>query len=166
MFQFVTFLFQGLLVWQPLPILVFGATSVLAGLIAMLIPETLNYKLPDTIPEGESFGKDHRVFTCMWVYMLGCDVGRSGQGHRINCRHVVKSSGCLHLDVGATLWQGRIVCYEKRLWNLSTNNRREQIFIISLDNIDWHLRVIYDVCPFQLYHMVFGHMINIKIISC
>ncbi|KAI8504682.1 hypothetical protein Bbelb_178000 [Branchiostoma belcheri] len=47
--------------WGPLPYLIFGALSVVAGLAAMLLPETLGVPLPDTLEEGENFGKDKKV---------------------------------------------------------------------------------------------------------
>ncbi|XP_068085491.1 organic cation transporter protein isoform X2 [Anabrus simplex] len=43
--------------WVPLPLLLFGALALTGGLSALLLPETLNKKLPDTIREGEKFGK-------------------------------------------------------------------------------------------------------------
>ncbi|XP_006822653.1 organic cation transporter protein-like [Saccoglossus kowalevskii] len=42
--------------WEPLPIIIFGATSILAGLVTLLLPETRNQKLPETLEEGELFG--------------------------------------------------------------------------------------------------------------
>ncbi|XP_077977753.1 organic cation transporter protein-like [Glandiceps talaboti] len=44
-------------IWEPLPILIFGTTSILAGILAVLLPETRNQKLPETMEEGERFGK-------------------------------------------------------------------------------------------------------------
>ena len=35
------------------PILVFGVTAFIAGILALLLPETMNRKLPDTIDESE-----------------------------------------------------------------------------------------------------------------
>ncbi|XP_070567620.1 organic cation transporter protein-like [Ptychodera flava] len=43
--------------WEPLPLVVFGSTAVIAGLLTLLLPETLNKKLPETLEEGEAFGK-------------------------------------------------------------------------------------------------------------
>nr|CAD7456248.1 unnamed protein product [Timema tahoe] len=43
--------------WQPLPLLIFGVLALTAGLFSLLLPETLDKKLPDTIEEGENFGK-------------------------------------------------------------------------------------------------------------
>ncbi|OWF34554.1 solute carrier family 22 member 15-like [Mizuhopecten yessoensis] len=39
-----------------LPLIIFGSASIAAGLIALLLPETLNKDLPDTIEEAELFG--------------------------------------------------------------------------------------------------------------
>lgn len=41
---------------SSLPLLIFGSTSFVAGLLALLLPETLNVKLPDTIKEAERIG--------------------------------------------------------------------------------------------------------------
>ncbi|XP_070567474.1 organic cation transporter protein-like [Ptychodera flava] len=43
--------------WEPLPIIIFGSTSIVAGVLALLLPETRNKKLPETIEESEEFGK-------------------------------------------------------------------------------------------------------------
>ncbi|XP_069690613.1 organic cation transporter protein-like [Periplaneta americana] len=47
-------------VMESLPLLLFGAMSVLSGLLALYFPETLNVKLPDTIEEAKSIGKKKR----------------------------------------------------------------------------------------------------------
>ncbi|WAR08498.1 OCTL-like protein [Mya arenaria] len=39
------------------PLLIFGALSIIAGLLNFLLPETNKQKLPDTIEEGEVFGR-------------------------------------------------------------------------------------------------------------
>ncbi|XP_078001462.1 organic cation transporter protein-like [Glandiceps talaboti] len=42
--------------WTPLPFVVMGGVSVIAGLTVLYLPETRNRKLPETIEEGETFG--------------------------------------------------------------------------------------------------------------
>ncbi|XP_070534527.1 organic cation transporter protein-like isoform X2 [Ptychodera flava] len=42
-------------IWHPLPFFVIGLTSCLAGALGLLLPETLNRDLPDTLEEGETF---------------------------------------------------------------------------------------------------------------
>ncbi|KAI8504686.1 hypothetical protein Bbelb_178040 [Branchiostoma belcheri] len=43
--------------WGPLPYLIFGVLSITAGAVALLLPETLGVPLPDTLEEGENFGR-------------------------------------------------------------------------------------------------------------
>ncbi|XP_072018665.1 organic cation transporter protein-like [Amphiura filiformis] len=43
--------------WLPLPSIIIGCFAVLAGLLALLLPETRGKNLPETIEEGEMFGK-------------------------------------------------------------------------------------------------------------
>ncbi|XP_034238416.1 organic cation transporter protein [Thrips palmi] len=43
--------------WRPLPLLIFGSLALISGCLALLLPETLNKKLPETIADGEQFGK-------------------------------------------------------------------------------------------------------------
>ncbi|XP_011498037.1 PREDICTED: organic cation transporter protein [Ceratosolen solmsi marchali] len=44
------------LYWEPLPFVIFGFCSLLGGILSLLLPETLNKKLPETIQDGEAFG--------------------------------------------------------------------------------------------------------------
>lgn len=43
--------------WSPLPVVMFGSGSLIAGLSAFLLPETLGQKLLESIEDGEQFGK-------------------------------------------------------------------------------------------------------------
>lgn len=40
-----------------LPLFVFGSVAFVAGIFAVLLPETMGTKLPDTIAEAENIGK-------------------------------------------------------------------------------------------------------------
>jgi hypothetical protein len=42
--------------WRPLPLLIYGVLALCGGVLSLLLPETLNKKLPDTIEDGELFG--------------------------------------------------------------------------------------------------------------
>ncbi|XP_041356318.1 organic cation transporter protein-like [Gigantopelta aegis] len=42
---------------RALPLLVFGSVTLAAGLLALVLPETLNKDLPETIEEAEHFGR-------------------------------------------------------------------------------------------------------------
>ncbi|XP_026830910.1 organic cation transporter protein isoform X2 [Ooceraea biroi] len=44
-------------IWMPLPLVIFGFCALLGGLMSLLLPETLNKKLPESIQDGELFGK-------------------------------------------------------------------------------------------------------------
>jgi OCT family organic cation transporter-like MFS transporter 4/5 len=37
-------------------LLIYGVLALVGGVLSLLLPETLNKKLPDTIAEGEMFG--------------------------------------------------------------------------------------------------------------
>ncbi|GAV03917.1 hypothetical protein RvY_14281 [Ramazzottius varieornatus] len=43
-----------------LPLLIFGLLSIVGGVVSMILPETVNQPLPETLEEGEEFGKTHR----------------------------------------------------------------------------------------------------------
>ncbi|XP_053970252.1 organic cation transporter protein [Hylaeus volcanicus] len=44
-------------IWMPLPFVIFGSCVLLGGMMSLLLPETLNKKLPESIQDGELFGK-------------------------------------------------------------------------------------------------------------
>lgn len=48
-----------------LPLIIMGSISVIGGLTSLRLPETLHYRLPQTIEEGEEFGKDFSMTDCL-----------------------------------------------------------------------------------------------------
>ncbi|XP_071801497.1 organic cation transporter protein-like [Asterias amurensis] len=44
-------------VFEALPLILFGSSAVVAGMLALFLPETMGQKLPQTLKEGEDFGK-------------------------------------------------------------------------------------------------------------
>eukprot|EP00057_Strongylocentrotus_purpuratus_P011141 XP_011665615.1 PREDICTED: organic cation transporter protein [Strongylocentrotus purpuratus] len=45
-------------IWSPLPLVIYGSVTVIAGLLTLFLPETLGQKLPETIEEGENYGME------------------------------------------------------------------------------------------------------------
>ncbi|XP_014677145.1 PREDICTED: organic cation transporter protein-like [Priapulus caudatus] len=45
-----------------LPLVIFGIPAVIAGVLALLLPETSDKVLPETLTDGEKFGRDHRFW--------------------------------------------------------------------------------------------------------
>eukprot|EP00057_Strongylocentrotus_purpuratus_P023296 XP_011677770.1 PREDICTED: organic cation transporter protein-like [Strongylocentrotus purpuratus] len=43
--------------WAPMPLVIYGSVAVLAGILALFLPETRGLTLPETRAEGENFGK-------------------------------------------------------------------------------------------------------------
>ena len=50
--------------WRPGPLIVYGLLAFSAGMLSLLLPETLNKKLPETIEDGENFGKSEKRCFC------------------------------------------------------------------------------------------------------
>lgn len=44
-------------IWHPLPLVIFGIITLVGGMLSLMLPETLNRKLPETMEEGEKFGQ-------------------------------------------------------------------------------------------------------------
>lgn len=59
---FITYLGSEMLV---LPLVVMGVISVIGGISGLRLPETLHHRLPQTIEEGEEFGKDWTIKDCL-----------------------------------------------------------------------------------------------------
>ncbi|TMW39736.1 hypothetical protein DOY81_015185, partial [Sarcophaga bullata] len=59
---FVTYLGKENL---KLPLVIMGFVSMLGGITGLRLPETLHQRLPQTIEEGEEFGKEWTVNACL-----------------------------------------------------------------------------------------------------
>lgn len=58
---------------QALPLVVFGASSVIAGLLSLILPETLGANLPETIEDGKAFPNhekygEKKIAVDLWFY--------------------------------------------------------------------------------------------------
>lgn len=47
-----------------LPLVLMGFMSVIGGITGLRLPETLHYRLPQTVEEGEEFGKGWTMEDC------------------------------------------------------------------------------------------------------
>eukprot|EP00058_Branchiostoma_floridae_P007179 XP_002592667.1 hypothetical protein BRAFLDRAFT_118384 [Branchiostoma floridae] len=56
--------------WAPMPYVIFGGVSIAAGLLALLLPETVGKKLPSTIEEGENLRKKDAIVDEDYSYSL------------------------------------------------------------------------------------------------
>ncbi|XP_056635581.1 carcinine transporter [Diorhabda sublineata] len=51
--------------WLILPLIIMGLISIIGGVLGLRLPETLHHKLPQSIEEGEEFGKDFSLEDCL-----------------------------------------------------------------------------------------------------
>ncbi len=52
--------------WGPLPMVLMGGTSLLAGALAVAFPETTGRAMPDTMEQAERIGEEDREG--IWEY--------------------------------------------------------------------------------------------------
>ncbi|XP_063833802.1 beta-alanine transporter-like [Ostrinia nubilalis] len=50
---------------RSLPLIVMGVLSIMAGVTSLFLPETLNQPLPQTLGDGEMFGRDFKLLSCV-----------------------------------------------------------------------------------------------------
>lgn len=46
---------------ESLPLILFGLTALVGGILALILPETLGCRLPDTVEEAERIGSKEQV---------------------------------------------------------------------------------------------------------
>lgn len=52
---------------QTLPLIILGILGIIGGALCLFLPETLGEELPQTLNDGENFGKDQQFweFPCI-----------------------------------------------------------------------------------------------------
>ena len=69
----ILFYFKGELIGgnfgKALPLAIFGISSVMAGLLCLFLPETLNQKLPDTVEEAIHFKGYVNIIFCVFLLL-------------------------------------------------------------------------------------------------
>ena len=53
--------------WFPAPMVVMGIVAVIAGALALKLPETVGNKLPETMDEAINIGKDSKRGICKCI---------------------------------------------------------------------------------------------------
>jgi hypothetical protein len=51
---------------------VIGVLAFSGGMMSLLLPETLNKKLPETIEDGEQFGRYSKTKICSFIILTTC----------------------------------------------------------------------------------------------
>jgi len=64
--------------WTPLPLIIYGVLAFTAGLLALLLPETLGRELPETIQDGADIGSGNDAKQSLAEKKIGNDAIGSG----------------------------------------------------------------------------------------
>lgn len=49
---------------KTLPLVIFGVLGLIAGIMALWLPETLYSPMPQTVEESEAWEEDYRIYCC------------------------------------------------------------------------------------------------------
>lgn len=49
---------------KTLPLVIFGVLGLIAGIMALWLPETLYSPMPQTVEEAEAWEEDYRIYCC------------------------------------------------------------------------------------------------------
>lgn len=88
---------------QSLPLIILGITGIFGGILSLFLPETMGKQLPQTIQEGEEFGRGQKFFDAPFLKKkkedVSCDVtfkrsvpGSTGASLRASSRAEFRSS--------------------------------------------------------------------------
>ncbi|KAK0164203.1 hypothetical protein PV328_002858 [Microctonus aethiopoides] len=122
-----------------LPLLLLGILGIIGGTLALLLPETLNQELPQTLQDGEDFGKD-QGFWDMPCFIKNADDELKPESIRQNVTDNVRNSERLYLR-GEVLRSSMISRSSIRSRNRSKNTTDEIVSIQqTLEKIEDELK--------------------------
>ena len=49
---------------KTLPLVIFGVLGVIAGIVALWLPETLFSPMPQTVEQAEAWAEDYKIYCC------------------------------------------------------------------------------------------------------
>ena len=49
---------------KTLPLVIFGLMGIIAGAVALWLPETLYSSMPQTVEEAEAWKEDYKIYCC------------------------------------------------------------------------------------------------------
>ncbi|KAL3283097.1 hypothetical protein HHI36_006256 [Cryptolaemus montrouzieri] len=82
---FITYLGSEMLI---LPLIIMGSISVIGGISGLRLPETLHHRLPQTVEEGEEFGKNFSMDDCLRCIPIRPDISRVTSYENLELDHL------------------------------------------------------------------------------